>query len=231
MNMKAIAQNTAKHAKRHKYKYIFGAPIMFALFVNIDALNNAVNTLSLTTDQSKFVEVGESVTVTTKVYTTETINAIGASIEFNPNMLAVTSLDPDSTVVDLWAEKPRLSSTPGNVIFAGGVTSGDFMGSGEVFSFNVKAIDTGTAKLSLVDPEILANDGVGTNLISRKYDLTLYVRDKGLASPDLNDDGRISLMDVNILYFNTLRSYDPTYDLNGDGDVSLADVRALLKML
>jgi hypothetical protein len=78
---------------------------------------------------------------------------------------------------------------------------------------------------------MLANDGLGTNILSEKNDLILHIREKGLPSPDINNDGIITLMDLNIIYFNSLRKYNPRYDLNSDGVVTISDVRIVLSFL
>ena len=232
MDMKIIAQKTAYHAKRNKYKIILGAPILFAIFVNIDIATSTPNIMSVESTNTVFVTVGDTVTIDVDLETTGQINAVGGDIIFEDMFLMPTSISTEESIVDLWAQEPILSETAKTLSFAGGITQeGSFKGVGHVFSFNAKMLAPGKTTISLNNSKLLANDGVGTNLLTKKEDLTLYIRKQGLPSPDMNGDNKISLMDINILYFNTLRKDNPRYDLNGDGSVTLKDVRLLISML
>ncbi len=227
MDMKAIAQKTAYHAKRHKYKIILGTPIIFALFVNIDMIAST-HTLSLIPQETVFIAVDDTAVIDVVLNTNGGINAAGASFSFDGSALAIRSLSIENSIIDLWAKEPAVE----DISFAGGITEEEpFIGTGNIFSFTAQALQEGKTTISFVDPEILANDGKGTNLLTEKKDVTFYIREAGLPSPDVNDDGKISLMDINIVYFNSLRKDNPRYDLNGDGKVSLRDVRFLLSLI
>ena len=231
MYMKAVAKKTVYHAKKHKYKIILGAPIIFAIFVNIDLATQTSNVMSVKSP-TVFITVGDTVTIDVDLDTTRSINAVGGNIVFEDTFLTPISISTERSIIDLWAQKPTLDDVTKKLAFAGGITKEDcFKGSGHIFSFTAKMLVTGDITLSLNDPKLLANDGSGTNLLTKKEDLTLFVREQGLPSPDLNDDNRLTLMDVNILYFNTLRKDNPRCDINGDGKVTLKDVRLLISML
>ena len=93
---------------------------------------------------------------------------------------------------------------------------------------NFKVLKEGKATIGIKDGQILANNGEGTNVISGSNILTLYARDAGKASLDINDDGALSIADVNTLYLRTFRAYDSRYDLNGDSKINWADVKILI---
>ncbi len=227
MTMKTVAKKAAHHVKRHKYKIVLSAPIVFAIFVNVD-IATPLHTLSLIPQETIFIAVDDTTTVDITLSTNEYINATGASFSFDDSTLAIRSLSFENSIIDLWVQKPAIE----NISFGGGITTEEpFSGAGNIFSFTVQALQEGKTTISFVDPEILANDGMGTNLLTEKKDVTFYIRKQGLPSPDVNDDGKISLMDINIVYFNSLRKDNPRYDLNGDGKVSLGDVRLLLCFL
>jgi hypothetical protein len=231
MNMKVVAQKAVYHAKKHKYSIVLGAPIIFAIFVNVGTVQSSVNKISVVSSQSPFIMVGDTITLETVVNASKPINAIGGKVLFDKNTLAVTAA-ATSSIIDLWAHEPTLNQELGEVLFYGGITSKEaFQGTGVVFTFTAKALRNGTTLLSLQNPEMLANDGLGTNILSEKNDLVLHIREKGLPSPDINNDGVITLMDLNIIYFNSLRKYNPRYDLNGDGAVTLSDVHIVLSFL
>lgn len=102
---------------------------------------------------------------------------------------------------------------------------------GTVFVINFRALKQGKVKLMVRDGELLANNGAGTNVLSGSNTLTIYVREQGQASPDVNQDGALSLSDVNSLYISTFGAYDKRHDLNSDGKVSWDDVRFLVSIL
>ena len=232
MYMKAVAKKTVYHAKKHKYKIILGTPILFAIFVNIDIATSTLNTMSIESTDTIFVVVGDTMTIDININTTAQINATGGDVIFEDIFLAPISISTDKSIVDLWAQKPTLDKASTTLSFAGGITQEkSFTGIGHVFSFTAKILAPGKTTISLSNPKLLASDGVGTNLLTKKEDLVLCIRKQGLPSPDMNEDNKISLMDVNILYFNTLRKDNPRYDLNGDGKVTLKDVRLLISML
>ena len=89
----------------------------------------------------------------------------------------------------------------------------------------------GKIVISLKDGELLASNGEGTNVLSGVGTVTLYVRAQGAASADVNDDGILSISDVNSLYLKTFRAYDAKYDQNGDGKLDWSDVKSILSLL
>ena len=92
MDMKIIAQKTAYHAKRNKYKIILGAPILFAIFVNIDIATSTPNIMSVESTNTVFVTVGDTVTIDVDLETTGQINAVGGDIIFEDMFLMPTSI-------------------------------------------------------------------------------------------------------------------------------------------
>lgn len=228
-NMKVVAQKAVHHAKKHKFKIIIGTPIIFALFVNVD-IADSQNILSLTTKETPYVEVGETIPLDITMESYSDVNAVGSTVAFDEESFSFVSAITEDSAIDLWAQEPAFLE--GELIFAGGITSSTTCnGEKNILSFNITPLKEGVHTLSFNNPEILANDGKGTNILTEKRDATLYVRSAGLPSPDVNDDGKVSLMDINIVYFNSLRKDNPRYDLNGDGEVTLGDVRVILNLL
>ena len=224
-----LTQKATHHAKKHKYKIILGTPIIFALFVNVNNIEPTANSLSLISEASPYVEVGDRVSFDVVAKTQGEVNAAGGRIVFG-SVFSIHSLSTENSVLDLWAQYPSIAD--GEITFSGGITNDTHLqGEGTLLTFEALALAPGTQQISLLEPELLANDGMGTNVLTKKNDGVLYVREKGLPSPDVNNDGHVSLMDINIVYFNSLRAYNSTYDLNGDGDVTLSDVKVLLSLI
>ena len=232
MNMKRLAKKATHHAKKHKYKIILGAPIIFVLFVNIDISETSRNTISITSRGTPYVAVGDTFSANISINSPDAINSIGGNLIVPENTLEIIEVSLNDSLVDLWAVEPKITEGSNTILFGGGIIREDgFVGAGNIFTVKMQAIAAGDTTISLKNPEMLAHDGTGTNLLTQKTDLSYHVRKKGTPSPDFNGDNKITLMDINILYFNTLKKDDPRYDLNGDGKVTLGDVRILFSML
>lgn len=63
-----------------------------------------------------------------------------------------------------------------------------------------------------------------------KVGLCNLIRDKGLPSPDLNEDGSIDVHDFSIFLFHRGRTDSPRYDLNLNGVVNSPDFSILLSL-
>ncbi len=94
------------------------------------------------------------------------INAAEGTIKFNPNELSVVSVDRSGSIFNLWVTEPTFSNSDGTVSFSGGLPSGYTGSSGTVFSINFKTKGAGTSKVSLTAGSVLANDGMGTNVLT-----------------------------------------------------------------
>lgn len=232
MNMKVLAKKATLHAKKHKYKIILGTPIIFVLFVNIDISGTSQNTMSITPNDTTYIAVGDTFLANININNADAINSVGGNLIVPENTLEIIEILPDDSLIDLWAIEPKITGVSNTVLFGGGILrEGGFVGAGNIFTVKMQALASGNATISLKDPEMLAHDGTGTNLLTQKKDLVYHIRKKDTPSPDLNGDKKITLMDINILYFNTLKKDNPRYDLNGDGKVTLGDVRILFSML
>ena len=220
--------------RSHKKKIVAGAPIIFLLLLGGSGILSSGNTLSFSTPQSVFISVNDEVPVSLDLSTRTAINAAGGTVTFPPEYLQVDSLTRTSSIIDLWSEEPVTSNETGTVRFSGGIIGPNVVLTGEhgpIFILDLRGMKEGKALLRVKDGELLAHDGSGENVISGTGSLTLYVRAAGRVSPDVNGDGDLSLMDINILYLHTFRAYDAHYDINGDGKVDWSDVRTLIALL
>lgn len=219
--------------RTHQYKIILGAPIIFLLLINSAEVIGGGNIFLFTSEKTAFPVVGENTHVRLDITTKAQINAVGGTVVFPSEILAIDSIARDTSIIDLWAEEPTFSNVDGTLHLSGGIvpketTTGDH---GTVLTITFRVLKSGKATISLKDGQILAANGEGTNIYSGSNALTLYTRDQGRPSPDINDDGVLSLNDVNTLYLKTFRTYDGRYDLNGDAKVNWNDVKFLISLL
>lgn len=192
---------------------------------------------------------GDTFTIKIVVDSNTPINVFKGLLRFDDQKLAVESIDYNTSIADLWAEEPWYSNGDGTLNFIGGTTqSGGFTGEGSLVTVTFKAKATGEASIYMEEMQILAHDGLGTNLpITVPIDAVFAISTEQLeletklatsvpgpiltvvsAAPDtdLNDDGKQSLADTSI-FMSDLVTKNPRSDFNQDGAVNLKDLSIL----
>ncbi|MDI6734038.1 MAG: hypothetical protein QMD50_00890 [Patescibacteria group bacterium] len=102
------------------------------------------------------------------------INAAEGIISFPFRYLKVESVSTAGSIFKFWSQEPVFSNTEGTISFGGGLPSPGFTGSnGKVISINFKTVGEGQASFQLTSGAILANDGMGTNVLNSTRE-TLY---------------------------------------------------------
>lgn len=95
------------------------------------------------------------------------INAAEGILKFNPAELAVTSLSKSGSVFNLWVQEPDFSNTSGTINFGGIVFNPGYAGaSGNILTISFRAKAVATTQVSFSSGAVLANDGLGTNVLS-----------------------------------------------------------------
>ncbi len=94
------------------------------------------------------------------------INAAEGNLKFNPNELSVVSVDRSNSIFNLWVTEPAFSNSAGTINFSGGLPSGYTGSAGRIFNITFRTKAAATARLSLTGGSVLANDGMGTNVLS-----------------------------------------------------------------
>ncbi|MEK7639283.1 MAG: dockerin type I domain-containing protein [Patescibacteria group bacterium] len=195
------------------------------------------------------IAVGEDFKVDIIVESREPVNVFKGLLSFDPTVLAITSIDYNTSAADLWAERPWFSNGEGTLNFIGGTTRpGGFTGTEKLISITFTAKASGKAKMVMTDVRILKHDGLGTDSVlatpldsiftiapeelekSTKLETsligpTVVVTDTP-PTTDLNGDGKQTILDVSI-FMSDLASQNRQSDFNGDGKVDLADLSIL----
>ena len=211
----------------HRSRILVGAPILFALLLNTGNFGLSENAISLIPEGTIAIEEGELFPVLVRVNSHIPINATGALISFPTKNLEVATVDISQSLIGLWSEQPLFlnSGTTGSLSLSGGILGSDgWTGEGHVLRVIMRATGTGKAKISIEKGLLLAADGKGTNVLSERNNLVVYIRQSGTPSPDINQDNKVSLADTNLVYLGTFRDYDQKLDFNGDKIVSWGDV-------
>lgn len=123
------------------------------------------------------VAVGEMISVRIVVSSPEqSANALSGVLNFDEERLQVTSLSKASSVVNLWVTEPEFSNLHGQVSFEGAILNPGFVGgAGTVLTVNFKAKASGSANLSFINGQVLANDGAGTSILKKLGQTTLII--------------------------------------------------------
>lgn len=196
-------------------------------------------------------------TFTVQILTTSDIpvNAFKGTVRFNEAVLAVESIDYNTSLADLWAETPWYENGAGTIGFAGGTTRfGGFVGTDTLLTITFKAHTAGDGNLILGDTQVLMHDGFGTEAPLKDYVETLFIVAANEAStttptesivhetksvadvlvlsklptPDINSDGLVNLTDIS-LFLLFLPTDNLEGDFNDDGKVNTADLSILLQ--
>ena len=110
--------------------------------------------------------VGQNIAVT--MYVTgnkEAINAISAQLSFTKDILQISSIVKDGTIIKLWAEEPTFSNKLGTINMEGVVLNGFSDPKGKIVTINFTAKRTGQASALFTSGSVLANDGEATNVL------------------------------------------------------------------
>lgn len=124
---------------------------------------------------------GETFTVSLYVTTSGTaVNAVSGALVFPRDTVDFVSVSREGSVVSIWPEEPvykDLSDT-GSVNFEGVILGGFSGKEGKIVSVVLRAKKPGVADLKITEASVLANDGLGTNLLATIIPSTLTIKAK-----------------------------------------------------
>ena len=93
----------------------------------------------------------------------QSINAVHADIIFPADKLEVVDVSKENSIFSFWPEEPHISDS--KISFSGGLPNPGFIGIGEVITVNFRAKKEGPVNLEIGEGKVLANDGLGTNIL------------------------------------------------------------------
>lgn len=195
--------------------------------------------------------VGDVFTVAITAESFTPVNVFKGLITFDSDVIQISSINYNTSLIDLWAEEPWYSNGEGTLSFTGGTTiTGGFTGKGILFTITFTAKSPGQATLSMQEIRILKHDGLGSDtlvdkpidsifLIESELPATTAIAQPDLDGPilhvlptiistDLNQDGKQSIADVSI-FMKHLATKNLASDFDQDGVVGLKDLSILMK--
>lgn len=138
-------------------------------------------TLSVSPVSGNF-EVGDRVTVRILVQTNVPINAVSGVVSFPSNIFSIESVSKAGSIINFWITEPNFSRGAGLLEFEGVALNGFPGGSGTVATIVLKAVKEGEGSVAFVSGQVLANDGMGSDLTSGRLGAT-YAVEKGADRP------------------------------------------------
>ena len=228
-----------------------GLSVNYAHSSDVSTSNNAAVSLAFQSVGSNF-SIGDTFDLILVVNSPfQAMNTVGGTVVFDPTKLQLTSIDKTNSVMNLWVTDPSNSvsnSSGGSIVFLGGVTAPGFIGNqGQIFTLSFKVIGTGNTSITLANAQVLANDGVGTDLLSFVTPSQIVLKSAIApivpASADVNNDGKVDIKDFSVMLSEygkkvtipavTTQSVGgatplASSDLNHDGVVDIKDISILL---
>lgn len=146
-------------------KFLLTIFLPLAIFLALPLVSLAA-TLSISPSTGVY-SAGATFTARLVVNTSgQSVNAAEGTIKFNPQELTVVSVDRSNSIFNLWVTEPAFSNTAGTITFSGGMPAGYKGASGSIFNITFRTKNAGTAKVTLTGGAVLANDGLGSNVLS-----------------------------------------------------------------
>ncbi len=148
-------------------KLFFGAVLLLGLSAGAQSARAA--TLQVSPASGSY-QIGDTLRVAVTVTSSaQAINAVSGVLSFPTDKLQFLSATKDGSIMTIWAQDPAYAEagSTGTVSFEGVVPNPGFTGSaGKILTvaFRVKAV--GAANLTFSSASVLANDGMGTNVLT-----------------------------------------------------------------
>lgn len=137
------------------------------IFVVFNSTTVFANSASLFIDKKvSDIQEGEQITLDVNVKSNDqAINAVSGIVIFPSEMLRMVSISKDNSILNIWTRNPSIQRN--QISFEGVVLNPGYQGNnGNIFRVTFEAKKHGLAVISFSNGAILANDGVGTNIVS-----------------------------------------------------------------
>ena len=227
--------------KKHHLHFFAGVAIivLFILIWSWIKNSSSTNEVSLFFSPSKsIVTVGDTITISLSLSAPgQSINAAEGEVVFLSDKIEIVEIDKADSIFTIWAEEPNIlkaTTTATTISFAGVLTRPGFTGmNGHIFKITFRAVQPGQVVFNLAKARVLANDGLGTNVLNDLRPAHFIIEEKPKISnqSDINNDGKITIRDVSILISNLGATGKTKADLNNDGVVNLSDLSILVANL
>ena len=112
------------------------------------------------------------------------INAAEGIISFDTRYLTVESISTAVSIFNFWVQEPTFSNAAGTISFSGGLPSPGYNGSnGKLLVVTFQTTGAADLTLKFTSSAILANDGIGTNVLDSSQEVRYKIRASVVTSP------------------------------------------------
>ncbi len=164
----AINTRTCTNRKRTCTNVLRLCVFVFFLFVFVSGARSAQAADLYFAPAAGSFTLGRNFTVTVYVKSPDkAMNAVSGTIVFPADKAEVISLSKDGSVVSFWVQQPIFQNNAGTITFEGVALNPGFQGAAvKVLAINFKTKAAGKINLAFTSAAVLANDGVGTNILA-----------------------------------------------------------------
>lgn len=168
---------------KNRFKYLI--TLLFLALLFLPAPGQAAGASLYFSPSAGSYEVGQSFSLSLYVSSqVQAMNAASGVISYPQDLLEVSSISRDGSIISLWVQEPVFSNTTGSLNFEGIVLNPGFTGSvGKLIKINFRVLGAGQATVSLTSGMVLANDGRGTNILSTLGQASLSINQAQVSSP------------------------------------------------
>jgi len=108
----------------------------------------------------------------------QAVNAIKANINFDNDKLEILSLSKTGSLINFWVSEPVFSNESGSVSMEGVILNPGFQGQmGKLLTLNFKAKQKGEASIDFGSSSVLANDGLGTEVLKSTKGVKVFINE------------------------------------------------------
>ncbi len=177
-----VSRNTKIKKIISRITLIFGLVVLISAFFNISSVLAANLYFS---PSSGSYNVGNTISVGIYVSSNDqAMNAGSGIVSFPTDKLEVVSISKSGSIVSLWMQEPSYSNSSGTVKFEGIVLTPGYTGSaGKMISITFRAKAVGTATLNFSSSSVLANDGLGTNILGSASGASFNINIRAIVPP------------------------------------------------
>ncbi len=173
-------------------------------------------TLTLTPASGSY-GVGQTFTTSLRAVPSsgEQVNAVEATLKFNPSLLSVVSVSKSGSVFSLWTTEPTFSNTAGTLTLGGG-SSSSFISTSHIVSVTFRTLAQGSASVSFSGGSVLVADGRATDVYKGGSSATFSITSAITAATPTPEIGSPTFFDPNIWYRETEGVFTWTLPFNVD---------------
>ena len=191
MNTTVLRKNLSRQPRGYGMvkTFVRGFFLVTALFVFDARIAHGADAYLFLSPPGDSLQVGRTISMEVRVNSgEEAINAVEATLKFDPLALEVVGVSKEGSIFGLWTSDPEFSNSRGTISFGAGTTARFNGNAGLVLTVTFRAKASGNTAVSFSSGAILAADGFGTNIIVRMDGARYSI------SPPATSDGEDALL-------------------------------------